>query len=369
MKKLKVLHVVSNLNRGGAETMIMNIYRNIDHEKFSFEFLCLSAVSGEYEKEILKIGGKIYKVNNSKNVLKIYKVLKRGKYDAIHVHVMFYSGIILLLSYFTNIKVRITHAHSSSDMTKNTIVRKLYMKISRFLINSLTTKRVSCGEKAGYYLFGQNNEFTILHNGIDLEKYSNISVELINKLKKKLNIEKDCIIIGHVGGFRPEKNQLYFIDLAKTLLNNNEKFKIILIGDGSTFNSVKDEIQKEKLEKYFILTGKRDDVNVFMNLFDIFMMPSLYEGFPLVVVEALAANNICFLSKNISKETEIIKSRVCFFDLGTDKKIIIDNIKKAINDKDDINPNTILEKLGFSARSMTNKICDIYENKEYGERV
>lgn len=363
MKKIRVLHVVSNMNCGGAETMIMNIFRNIDCDKFQFDFLCLSPIAGEYEEEILKRGGKIQKVNSSRNIMKIYKILKEGQYDAIHIHVMFYSWILLFLSYLANIKVRITHSHSASDLKPNTNLRKIYIKISRILINVFTTNKISCGEKAGHYLFGKNNKFIILNNGIDLEKYSNVTEKEILELKRSLNIEKDSMIIGHVGGFRVEKNQKYFIDLAKVMKNNKEKFKIILVGNGYTFKDIEEEIQKQNLEEYFILPGKRDDVNIFMNLFDVFMMPSLYEGFPLVVVEALAANNICFLSDKISKETDLMENRVYFFDIEMDKKIIIDKMKKAIKDKKNINTIIKLNELGFSSKSMTNKICNIYESR------
>ena len=111
---------------------------------------------------------------------------------------------------------------------------------------------------------------------------------------------------------------------------------------------------------YFILPGLKSNINVFMNMFDVFLMPSLYEGFPLVVVEALAGNNICYLSNNIPKETKILDSRVYFFDLDDPKEIIVKDIYKKIENKQKIDIKEDLTKSGFSIKKMTNKIENIY---------
>lgn len=363
MKRIKVLHVVSNLNRGGAETMIMNIYRNINHDLFQFDFLCTNNIDGDYESEIKEIGGNIYKIYDKslfKRTKKILSLLKREKYDVIHSHGMFFSGYIQFLAFIAGIKKRITHSHSSSESNKNTLIRKIYHSFSKFLINLFTNIRISCGKDAGQYLYGKNKSYILLKNGIDLEKYYNVSSKEVNKLKKELKISNQDIIIGHVGSFQKLKNQIYFIDLAKELQNQNKKFKIVLVGVGECRNNVLETIKKEKLEDHFVLPGLRSDINIFMKMFDVFLMPSKYEGFPLTVVEALAGDNICFLSNNIPKETRLIDSRVYFFDLNEDKRMLVKKIFDKLENKKSEDIISILTEKGFSSKRMAEIISDIY---------
>lgn len=217
---------------------------------------------------------------------------------------------------------------------------------------------------AGKYLYGEKQMFIVLRNAIDLERYINVNKQELDNLRKELQIEDDELVIGNVGRFDRVKNQEFFIELAKEFIKENRKnFKIVLVGQGERFNYIEEKIKKEKLEKYFRMTGARNDVHIFMNMFDIFMMPSLYEGFPLVVVEALAGNAICYLSNNIPEETNIIESRVNFFDLNIEKKVLIENMYNEMQNKREINIKEKLVKQGFSIQNMVEQICSIYENR------
>lgn len=368
MKKVKVLHIVKVLNRGGAETMIMNIFRNIDKNKIQFDFLCLSEKIGDYEKEILELGGNIYKLPDPKEqgrfkgLKEVYKLMKKNKYDVVHSHIMFYNGFINLIAFFAGIKKRISHSHNSADLKKETILRKLYMHISRFMINTFSNVKIACGKDAGEYLYGKRRKYIIINNAIDLEKYINVIEEDKNNLMKELNIKENELIIGNVGRFDRVKNQEFLIELAKELVKQNKcNFKIILVGQGERFDFIRNKIIDENLEKYFIMTGLRKDIPIFMNIFDVFIMPSLHEGFPLVVVEALAGDNICFLSNNIPIETNIIDSRVHFFNLKDNKSDLINDIYNELENKKYINLEEELTKKGFSIKNMVKQISQIYQ--------
>lgn len=370
MEKKKVLHVVKVMDRAGAETMIMNIFRNIDRTKIEFDFLYLSDKVGDYEEEIINLGGKIYKLpepekqGRIKNFFEIYKIIKKnGPYSAIHSHIMFYNGFINLIAYLTKVRTRISHSHSSNDIKKESVIRRIYIFFSRCLIKIFSNVKIACGQEAGIYLYGKKQKFIILKNGIDLDKYKKVTKEDVEVLKRKLEIKKDELVIGHVGRFEKVKNQEYFIELAKAAKKLKINFKIVLVGNGSMMNEIVDMIEKSDLKENFCLPGVRTEIPDFMKVFDVFIMPSLYEGFPLTVVEALAGDNICYLSNNVPQETKIISSRVKFFDLSDDKEMIIQNILYDLKNKTEINLEEELTKQGFSIKNTTNKISEIYFKK------
>ena len=162
----RILHIVKCMNHGGAETMIMNLYRNIDRTKIQFDFVCMTNKKGEYDDEIKKLGGKIFIVSppengRIKNLKEIYKIVKKEKFVAIHSHVSYYSGFICLVAYLAGVKKRITHSHTTSDIRKKNVLRNIYNIFSKLLIKIFSNIKLACGEMAGKYLFGKSN-FTIL---------------------------------------------------------------------------------------------------------------------------------------------------------------------------------------------------------------
>lgn len=367
---IRVLHVIKSMNHGGAETMIMNIYRNIDRNRIQFDFLCMDDKVGEYDNQIKKMGGRIFTVSSPdngrvRNLRQIYRVLKEEKIEIIHTHISFYSGLVLFVAYLSGVKKRICHSHTTNDVREINIIRRFYNMFSRSLIRIFANIKLSCGEKAGKYLYNNSN-YTIINNGIDLKQYTSISNKQVEDLKKELNISNDEFIIGHVGRFEKVKNQIYFIEFAKIMKKYIKDFKIILVGDGTQKQEVEKKVKKEKLEKYFVFTGVRDDINVCMKMFDIFVMPSLYEGFPLVVVEALAGENICYLSDSISKETDIIKDKIEYFNIFENKQKLVNLI---INNKDKNNTINVIQELkdkGYSIKNTAEKISQIYSKDKKG---
>lgn len=366
MKKKRVLHVIKIMNRAGAETMIMNIFRNIDRSKIEFDFLYLTESVGDYEKEIIDLGGKVYKLpepnkqGRIKSFYHIYKIMKQNQYDVVHSHIMSYNGFINAIAYFAGVQTRISHSHTTKDLKQTSFFRKVYHKIMKIIINIFSNIKIACGKDAGEYLYGKNQSFIIVNNAIDLDKYLNVTQEEKQNLKQEMGINNE-FIIGHVGRFDVAKNQEFFIGVAKELLKEGKKnFKIILVGQGEKFEFVKNKIKSEKLEEYFIMPGVREDIQIFMNIFDIFIMPSLYEGFGMVVVEALAGNNICFLSNRMPKETNIIESRVHFFDLNIEKEQLIKEIYQEVENKTSIDLKKELTSKGFSIKNMAEQMSKIY---------
>ena len=374
---IRVLHIFGIMNMGGAETMMMNVYRHIDRTKIQFDFLCMNEEKGDYEDEIKELGGRIYKipapskvgyVEHIKGIINICKMY--GPYQAIHIPTMFHSGIVCLAAFIAKIPIRIVHAHTTSEEEK-TIKRKIYNFVCRRLINIFSTVKIACGEAARDFLFGKTNrvkkQVIILKNGINIGNFSHIDEKKKIEIRNQLEIEKNQFIIGHVGRFVKVKNHEFFIKLAKSL--DKENYKILLVGDGELKGDIENKIKEKHLENKFILTCKRKDINVIMSIMDIFVMPSLYEGFPMVLIEALASGKNCVVSDNISKEVDIDEGSIDFANLNDDIQIWIDKIIKQTRKKVDMKSRIkILEDNGFSIENTTDILTKIYLGEENSEK-
>lgn len=307
MKKKKVVHVIGGLNRGGAETMLINLYRNIDKELFEFYFIVYYSKNEhqDYEKEIKDIGGKIINVSSKNQIdmfFKILKILKQEQFDIIHAHTLFNSSLSILAAKLANIPIRITHSHSTGQMKKENFLMKLYMKVSRYLINRYSTVYIACGVDAGNYLFSEkvfSKYGRVFRNGIDLD---------IFKPKKNEGYydRKEIINVLCVGSFYKVKNQIYLVKLAKYLKDNQIKnITFNLVGKGNLENYIRNEVNNNNLENYFNFLGTREDISDLMNDNNVLVMPSLYEGLPVTLIEAQASGLPCIISKNISKESDM----------------------------------------------------------------
>ncbi len=370
-RKIRVLHIYKVMNRGGAETFLMNVYRNIDKEKFQFEFLCFSNKKGDYDKEISSLGGIIHYLDSKmsknpvKNMIQIIKKLKQiGIYDVIHIPMMFYSGVLAFYAKIVGIKKVIVHAHSASDKVENKLTRKIYRNVMRLLINIFADNKLACGKKAAKFLYGNNKNVKIINNGIDIDSFQNIDSQKTRELKAEFEIN-DQIVVGNIARFAPVKNHEYFIKLAEYCKEKQINMKFILIGDGELKDKINSIIEEKKLSKFFCLPGLREDIARILTTIDVICMPSLYEGFPVSIVESLASGTPCVLSNRISKEVELIKNMVEFIDIEESVEKTINTImelsKKEYNTEE---IKEILERNNFSIKSITNELEKLYRNYE-----
>lgn len=316
----RVVHVVSDMHRGGAETMIMNLYRNIDRSKLQFDFIChyrkddvnSSNKKIDYYDEIIKLGGRILRIpslgtsNPIEYVLNIKRVLKEnGPYEAIHVHTNKQAGFALLGARLAKIKKRIVHSHTAQWRYGN----EFFSNILKNLVYLNATRYCVCGEKAGIEAFGEkiynSTKTYIISNAIEIDKFYNNDDILCKKIAKELEINKDTVVIGHVGRFDVEKNHRFIVELAKRLRNNKRNFIILLVGSGPMQEEIQNEIKKQNLDKYIKFLGVRQDVHLLMKIFDVFILPSLFEGLPLVSIESQAAGTKCITSDQVTNEIDM----------------------------------------------------------------
>lgn len=374
----RVVHVVSDMHRGGAETMIMNLYRNIDRSKLQFDFIChyrkdepnTLDKKADYYDEIRKLGGRIIKIpslgtsNLIEYILNIKRVLnENGPYEAIHVHTNKQAGFALLGARLAKVKKRIIHSHITKWSYRNQIYSILLKKL--MFVNA--TKYCACGEEAGINAFGsnmyENDKVFLLNNGIEVDSFMELDYELAKKNKKKLGIIGDELVIGHIGRFDTQKNHKFIVELAVRLRNNKRNFIILLVGSGPIQEEIQNEIKKQNLDKYIKFLGVRQDVHLLMKIFDVFILPSLFEGLPLVSIEAQAAGTKCITSDQVTNEIDMGLNLVRQLPITEDAlELWEEEIFKL--DTQNLDKDIILQSLtqrGYNVKKNVNKLYELYE--------
>lgn len=355
--KTRVLHVVPNMNVGGLETFIMNVYRNIDRDKIQFDFLEHYIEPSVYDEEIEKLGGKIYhfSLRNDNNIFKyiieLNKFFKEHKeYKIVHCHMESIGTILFLVAKLNGVKIRIGHAHTTS--TNNNLkgfVKKIISKPFKYT----TTTNFACSFDAGEYLF-KNKKYEVIPNAIDIDKFK-FDENSRTYLRKELGLE-GYQVIGHVGRMDKAKNQLFLIDIFNEYLKINSKSKLVLVGDGELRDEIIDRIKELNIEDKVLLLGVRKDVNKLYSAFDLFVFPSLFEGLGIVLIEAQVNGLTCLVSDNIPKITKI-SNKIKYLSLE-DKSSWINEIKKNKKGDHQVKHNKLVDN--YDIKILVKKLEKIY---------
>lgn len=303
MKPIRILHVVTYMGRGGLETMIMNYYRYMDRSKVQFDFLTHRDFRADYDDEIESMGGRIYRLSQlipwsrSYNETLDHFFASHPEYKIVHVHQDCLSGVILKAAQKHGIPVRIAHSHSSSqDKNLKYLIKYFYMG----LIPRYATQLFACGKKAGDWMF-RGAPYRVINNAVDTVKYT-YSPEKRTQKRGQLGINRDALVVGHVGRFDAVKNHTFLIDCFVQLKKQRDNAVLLLVGDGRLRQEIKEKVNACGLADSVIFTGLRSDVPELMQAMDVFVFPSLYEGIPLTLVEAQATGLPCLVSDGVPVE-------------------------------------------------------------------
>lgn len=308
---IRVLYINGNImKRGGIEAFMMNYFRHIDASKVHIDFLVHGYEKGVYDDEILASGSKIYHVpTKSKHPIRYQKELKKlfqtERFDIVHSHLDAMSGWVLKIAKECGVAVRIAHSHNTNHLTNN-IVKRLANEYAKKQIPKYATDLFACSQAAGEWLFGQNAKFRVINNAIDVNKYR-FDVGIRDKIRREYGWEQKYVI-GHVGRFDYQKNQEFLVPVLKHVKEECDNAVLVFIGEGDTMSAVKELVHKNNLDQSVVFLGARDNVNEFYNAFDIFVLPSRFEGLCFVAIEAQTNGLVCILSDQITKETIICKN-------------------------------------------------------------
>src|SRR5690625_3436849 len=270
------------MNRAGTESMLMNIYRRINRNKYQFDFVSYEDGEADFDKEIMSYGGKVITLSKTNSIKQLYDVMKKhGPYDVVHAHTLFHCGIACFAAFFARVKVRIAHAHTTANVGHH-LLRKIYIFVMRFFINIFATKKLACSGEAGSYLFGKKSLFKEKYNHfpnvIDYGIYTNVSRKDVEQFKSAIGIKKDHIVIGHIGTFKESKNHRFLLKVMECLVKVNPNAMLLLVGDGELRQQIENLARQVKLIEHIRFLGKREDIPTILHCLDVFVFPSLYEG-------------------------------------------------------------------------------------------
>lgn len=306
---IRVLCVFSRLDRGGAESMCMNLYRAIDREKVQFDFVKHTPDKGQYEDEIRSLGGRIFEApiyklyNHIQYCLWWRKHLKNHpEHMIIHGHYFTIAAIYLKIAKLFG-RTTITHAHAERGPTDHI---RLALKI-KIAIAERAEKYsdycFACSAKAGDWLF-PHKEYRILNNAIDAVKYLPNKI-IRNEVRSEFGFHEDQRVVGVIGSFTPVKNPIGILKIFQSVCSDLPESKLLWCGDGPLRSEIEDKIRALGLKDNVILAGVRSDIPRVLQIMDVYIMPSLNEGLPVAGIEAQAAGIPCLFSDTVSREVEI----------------------------------------------------------------
>lgn len=308
---IRIAQIVGKWLGGGVEAVVMNYYRNIDRSKIQFDFICDNDSTNIPYEEIEKLGGKVILVPPYQKLLDYLKelrtILKENNYKIVHSHINTLSVFPLYAAKSAGVPVRIAHSHSTTN--KAEWKKNLMKQALRPFSKTFATDYFCCSELAGRWLFGdkeydKKNVF-LLNNAIDIEKFT-YNEDIHNSKREELGIDEDTLVIGHIGRFVKQKNHDYLIDIFNEVHKKKNNSVLVLAGQGPLMDEIKEKVNSLNLTDSVKFLGQRNDANELYQAFDIFLLPSLYEGLPVVGVEAQAAGLLCVLSSDMTKETKVL---------------------------------------------------------------
>lgn len=349
MEPIRILHVLHGLGSGGAESFIMNVYRNIDKSKVQFDFLIRRKDGNVLESEIRDLGGKIYLTADfPKNVIENYKELeeffyKHGKeYKFVHVHansLLYVKPLKIARKYGVP-----TILHSHNTHTAGHSLYKIIHNLNKRFLPGKATHYFACSKLAGNWMF--KKDFQVIKNGIDSRKFVYNENSRI-RIRNEFNLGNK-IVIGNIARFTKQKNHMFLIDIFFDIYKKNNDAILMLVGEGDLMKDVKNKVESLGIKENVIFAGVRNDIPDLLSAMDIFLLPSLFEGLGIVLIEAQSTGVKCFTSDLVVPKDAKISNLVKFLSLSESAKQWANTILK--------------EKMVYERENMADKVkCSGYD--------
>ena len=366
----RILQVVGTMDRAGAETMIMSLYRAIDKSKYQFDFVYFIERPCAYDDEIIAMGGKIYRIpevyskSSIKRTWELYKIIKKNKpFHAVHCHQLFSNAFHLIAAFFAGVKIRIAHSHNTSDINSKTFHGKLYQNVSRKLISLFSTDFIACGDQAGQFLFPKKEHVVFIPNAVDVHKFLNVKENKTENFFNNKKITEKTLVLSQIGRFMPVKNVEFSINFAEFLKNKEIDFHFFFVGAGPLENDLKKLVEDKSLKHHITFLGVRSDVEKILAHSNALLMPSFHEGFPVILVESQTAGTPALISNRISSEVDLGLNLVEFCSLESDFEAWFNKLKLIVNNEkvSAVKRHKILKEKGFDIEVSVKLLENVYE--------
>ena len=368
---MKVLQIGTSYRFGGIESYLLNYASNIGNYDLKFDFLTFYDCDEikEYHKKLTENGCSVVKVINYrkhpvKGILEIINVINNGEYDIVHYNKN--SAVFLLpliAGKLSKAKVVIAHSHNSSS--DKGILKNFIHKINKHFIPLFANCYFACSEKAGEWFFSKRirnkKEYKVIKNAIDFDKFK-FDKQSRENMREEFKYSNKDIVIGNVGRFNEQKNQKFLISIFEELYKISKNYKLLLIGEGPTKKNIIEEIKGKEYANNILILSKRDDIDKIMQGLDAFVLPSLYEGLPLVGIEAQSSGLKCFFSSNITDELKITPNSI-YIDAKKTSEEWARIIHSSLLKESDRNVSNYIKTSGFDIKTSILELITIYNYK------
>ena len=331
MRRVKVLHVIGQMNAGGAETWLLHVLRRLNPERFQTDLLVHSLEPGLYDEEVVQLGARLIPCLHPNHPVSCARQLRRileryGPYDVLHSHLHHLSGFVMRAGRSCGVPVRIAHSHNDTRSVDagSSWARRSYLRLAKRWIRAYATAGLAVSPEAAAALFGpewqRDQRWRVLPCGIDLAPFREpVPREAV---RADLGIPQEAFVVGHVGRFLPQKNHRFFVDVAEEVAGREPRGRFLLIGEGPLRPEIELEIQRRGLGARFRFAGVRRDVPRLMSgAMDVLLFPSVHEGLPLVLMEAQAAGLPCVVSDSVPRSAEVVPGLVSRLSLNTQPSV------------------------------------------------
>lgn len=363
----RIAVILGKMHSGGKKNLVMEYYRHIDRTKIQFDFLCDMDSNAIPKEEIESLGGRVYEISPYQNIFynlkDIREICKANNYKIMHGYNGTMNVVAMLAGWQSGVPIRINESISMAhNADRKTIIKRILKPFSR----CFSTNYMSNGEACGRWQFGDKlydkGKVEVFKTVIDTEK-NNFNLELRERTRKELLIE-DNIVIGHIGRLTAQKNTLFLIDIFEEIKKLEDRAKLLIIGDGDLKGALLNKISAMDLENEVIYLGRREDIQQFYNAMDCFILPSLYEGLPVVGVEAETCGLPVFFSAEIPRESNVCSDLGFFLSLGFTKKEWAEKILHETKCSMRQRRGRMEEVLasGFDSKTEAGKLLDYYYN-------
>lgn len=311
-KIIRVAQIMGKLNAGGVESVIYNYYKNINHNKIQFDFIIDEDSKVEIPSSILELGARCFVVPPYQNIFKyistLKKLFKENNYSIVHSNMTTISVFSLYAAKKAKVPIRICHSHSTAG--KGETVRNILKYVLRIFSKIYATDYFACSVYAGEWLFGRKElkkgNIKIINNAIDVDAFK-YDLTVRENVRKELGLENN-FVIGHAGRFVTQKNHSFLVDVFFELQKNYSDAVLILLGDGPLRAEIEEKVDNLGISGKVKFLGIQKTMSKYYQAMDCFVMPSLYEGLPVVGVEAQASGLPVIASTSMTQEIKISHS-------------------------------------------------------------